>query len=90
MTTGRGELMSSICASFLAVEQMRAGASPEAAARYVLLRLREMFALDSEEDQCGIIALAADGTFSFASLKVGFRVVVTDGSRERVVEARQG
>ena len=73
--TGHGELVSGICGAFLAVELLRHGASPFDAARGVIERLHASFDL-SERSQVGIIVLAADGSFSSASLRPGFKVAV--------------
>lgn len=84
--TGHGELAMSVCGSFLAVEQLRAGATPEAAAAAVLKRIRQHHTL-RDDDQLGVITLARDGRWGSASLKPGFRVAVRSPERDELAEA---
>ncbi len=60
VTTGMGELVMSVCGSFLAVDRMGRGASPLDAAREVLERIVECRQV-REEHQVAIIALGAVG-----------------------------
>lgn len=85
VTTGHGELVMGVCGSFLAVEAMRRGASPLEAAREVLDRVRDSFALGGE-DQVGIIVLSRQGQWRGASLRSGFRIAVKADQRDELVE----
>lgn len=87
--TGHGELVMGVCGSFLAVEQMRAGATPEAAAAAVIARIRASYDL-RDDDQVGVITLGRDGTWGSASLKPGFRVAVRSNDVDELIEARVG
>jgi isoaspartyl peptidase/L-asparaginase-like protein (Ntn-hydrolase superfamily) len=88
VTTGHGELMMGVCATFLAVESMRRGAGPLDAAVEVLSRIRESYDLETE-DQCGIIVLAKTGQWSSASLRDGFRTAVRTRTRDELVDAER-
>lgn len=82
--TGRGELVMSVCGAFLAVESLRRGDEPSRAARNVIDRIAEHFAL-SDDDQVGVIVLRADGSWSSAALRPGFRVAVRSADRDQLV-----
>jgi len=84
--TGHGELVMGVCGSFLAVEQMRRGASPAQAAAEVITRIRASYVL-SDDDQVGVITLGKDGMWGSAALKPGFRVAVRTGERDELIEA---
>jgi isoaspartyl peptidase/L-asparaginase-like protein (Ntn-hydrolase superfamily) len=81
--TGRGELVSGICGSFLAVETLRRGGSPRDAVTEVLNRLTKSYELN-DQDQVGVIVLGADGRFSTGSLLSGFQVAVRDPHRDEL------
>jgi N4-(beta-N-acetylglucosaminyl)-L-asparaginase len=85
VTTGRGELMMGICASFLAVERMRLGDTPSQAARAVLERITHSYDL-LPDDQCGIITLRPDGHWAGGALRAGFHIVATTEPGEKVTE----
>ena len=88
VTTGHGELMMGVCASFLAVEALRRGASPLDAAIEVLARVRDSYDLE-REDQVGIIVLSKTGQWSCASLSNGFRTAVRTPARDELVDAER-
>jgi isoaspartyl peptidase/L-asparaginase-like protein (Ntn-hydrolase superfamily) len=87
--TGHGELVMGVCGSFLAVEQMRRGASPAEAAMEVINRIRASYDL-RDDDQVGVITLGKNGTWGAAALKHGFRAAVKNGERDALVEAVVG
>ncbi len=82
--TGAGELVMGVCGSFLAVERMRMGDEPAAALRVVLERIREAYTLRAEH-QVALIAVRADGAWSAAALRPGFRVSITTGARHEAI-----
>lgn len=86
VATGRGELVMGVCGTFLAVEAMRGGASPEEAAAAVIRRIVDVYDLLPDDQAC-VIALAPDGRWSSAALRPGFRVAVHDGGRDELVDA---
>ena len=84
VTTGMGELVMSVCGSFLAVELMGCGASPLDAARAVLDRIMEGREI-RDEHQVAIIALNPSGHWSSASLRPGYHTAVRTPSRDELV-----
>ena len=85
VATGHGELIMGVCGSFLAVDQMRRGASPADAAAEVMRRVIDSRTLDAGH-QAAIITLAPDGTWSAAALRPGFKVAVKTPDRDDLVE----
>jgi L-asparaginase/N4-(beta-N-acetylglucosaminyl)-L-asparaginase len=83
--TGSGELISGVCGTFLAVELMRRGAAPRDALQEVIERIGAAFRIEPEH-QAAFIALSPRGAFSSASLRPGFRIAVTDETRNAVIE----
>lgn len=86
VATGSGELIMSVCGSFLAVEFLRRGASPLDAATQTLQRIIEHHALRPEH-QVAFIVLKPDGSFASAALRDGYKTSVRDSLREDVIEA---
>lgn len=86
--TGRGELVMSVCGSFLAVESLRRGDDPDRAARAVIERIAEHFDL-SDQDQVGVVVLRRDGAWSSAAIRAGFRVAVRDSGRDELAACQQ-
>lgn len=84
VATGSGELVMGVNGSFLAVECMRRGATPEEAVREVLRRIEARFQLDAHH-QVALIALARDGRWSAGALRAGFAVTIADASGIRSV-----
>lgn len=83
--TGNGELIMSICGSFLAVDQLGRGASPAAVAREVLDRIVESCELGNDH-QVAIIAMDPSGRWSAASLRPGYQTAVRTPSRDEMVD----
>jgi len=88
VATGVGELVMSVCGTFLAVEEMRRGASPAEAAMAVIRRIAESRPL-KEKDQAGIITLAPSGEWSSAALRPDFRVAVRTPERDELLDCPQ-
>lgn len=85
VATGSGELIMGVCASFLAVEWMRRGASPRDAAREVVGRVVETYEPGSEP-QVAIIVLAASGRWSAAALRPGYQTAVRTAAGAELVD----
>lgn len=83
--TGTGELIMSVCGSFLAVEEMRRGRSPIEALREAIERIGAAHALQPEH-QVAMIALRADGAWAAAALRDGFKASVRDRRGARVTD----
>jgi isoaspartyl peptidase/L-asparaginase-like protein (Ntn-hydrolase superfamily) len=88
VATGVGELVMSVCGTFLAVEEMRRGASPAEAAMAVMRRIAESRPL-KEKDQAGILTLAPSGEWSSAALRPDFRVAVRTAERDELLDGSQ-
>lgn len=85
--TGNGELIMTVCGSFLAVEQLRMGRSPLQAARAVIERIMEQHEI-LPSHQAAIIVLAADGSWASASLRPGFSHCISDERGTRLEPAQ--
>lgn len=88
--TGNGELVMGTCASFLAVERMRAGATPLEAIIEALSRIRRRFDIHPDH-QVAMIAMAPAPTgdepwrgWASAALKPGFHHTISDVRGTRV------
>ena len=85
VATGVGELVMAVCGTFLAVEEMRRGASPAEAAMAVIRRIVEVGGL-ADGDQVGVITLASTGQWASAALRPGFRVAVKTHDRDDLLD----
>ncbi len=83
--TGHGELISGICGSFLVVELMGRGASPEDAIHDTLARLAQCWPLQ-EEHQVAFIATTPQGNYAAGALRPGFKYAVCDGSQQSILD----
>jgi N4-(beta-N-acetylglucosaminyl)-L-asparaginase len=83
--TGLGELVTGICGSFLAVETLRRGGTALDAVNEVLQRLAGNYDL-REQDQVGVIVMAADGTFCTGSVRPGFQIAVRNPDRNEIIQ----
>ncbi len=81
--TGNGELIMSICGSFLATEFMRQGRTPAEALLAVLERIRAKHTI-VDAHQVALIAVRADGQWASASLRPGFSHCITDDAGTRL------
>jgi len=92
-STGRGEANLLSCASFLIVEQMRAGRTPTDACTEALRRIARkteprLRRPDGQPKfQLTFYALKKDGTFGGACMHAGAQFAVHDGTRARFVDA---
>lgn len=73
--TGSGELIMGVCGAFLAVEEMRRGATPAHAARAVVERIAASYTI-LPHHQTAFVTMAPDGTWGAAALRDGFLVSV--------------
>jgi isoaspartyl peptidase/L-asparaginase-like protein (Ntn-hydrolase superfamily) len=83
--TGTGELIMSVCGSFLTVECMRRGATPIDALRQTLQRIIDTHELKPEH-QVALIAVRPDGAFASAALRGGYRTSIRMPHRDEVIE----
>lgn len=91
-STGRGEANLQNCSSFLVVELMRAGRSPDEACLDVLRRVaakcepRLRDTAGAPSFGLKLYALRKDGKFGGASLRGGGQIAVNDGGASRLVD----
>ena len=83
--TGTGELVMSVCGSFLAVERLRSGEDPAEAIRIVLERILEHHTLRAS-DQVGMLVLTPDGRWAAGALRGGFKVAVRTPEEDLVAD----
>ena len=83
--TGTGELISGICASMVAVEAMRRGASPHDAVRETLERVERLGDLRPHH-QVGVVVMDAEGRIASGGFRPGFLIAVRDADGGRIVE----
>lgn len=70
--TGMGETIIKICGSFLVVELMRQGRSPQEACEEAIARLLDKTSYDENEFQVGFLALNKDGEHGAYAVQSGF------------------
>jgi len=70
--TGMGESIIKICGSFLAVELMRQGRTPQEACDEVVRRLIEKNREDIDDIQAGFIAMNSEGNYGASAVRPGF------------------
>lgn len=85
--TGHGEFVMCTLGSFLVVELMRQGRSPQAACEEAIARITVNLGGDPGEVQVGYLALAADGRIGAHCVQPGFQYAVRDHGRDEVRDA---
>lgn len=83
--TGRGELISGLCASSLAVESLRSGLSLRDSILKVFDRASKNYEL-GPDDQAGIILIDRDGNHCVGALLDGFRYAIRTADRDELLE----
>ena len=86
VATGNGELVMGVCGTFLAVEAMRRGSTPQEAVAEVLERIERTYSPEPHQ-QVGVIVLSRDGRIGSGALRGGFEVVVADEQGVRLSPA---
>lgn len=84
--TGLGEVILKSCSSFLVVELMRQGFSPELACKEALLRLKSKHKVD--DLQVGLIAVNKAGQIGAYSIQPGFVYAYTINGTTTVIDAQ--
>lgn len=85
--TGRGEAVLKICGSFLVVELMRAGKSPQEACEETLGRIIDAHA-GHPDFQVAFVALDRGGRHGAASIREGFEFALSRGGKTELSAAR--
>jgi N4-(beta-N-acetylglucosaminyl)-L-asparaginase len=86
--TGHGEFVMRTLGSFLVVELMRRGRSPQQACEEAVARVTRGLGEDPGEVQVGYLALDARGRVGAFAVQPGFQYAVRARDRDEVVEAR--
>jgi isoaspartyl peptidase/L-asparaginase-like protein (Ntn-hydrolase superfamily) len=88
--TGIGEEVIRICGSFLVVEMMRAGSTPQEACEKALERilLKSKMAAKDPKVQVAFIALDKQGRTGAASLRKGFQYALYKEGKNRLVDSK--
>jgi N4-(beta-N-acetylglucosaminyl)-L-asparaginase len=85
--TGLGELVLRTLGSFLVVEEMRRGASPQKAVQTAVKRIARKYPAELADAQVGFIALDKKGRHGAYSLQKGFNYVLYQNGENRLIEA---
>jgi N4-(beta-N-acetylglucosaminyl)-L-asparaginase len=85
--TGLGEMVLRTLGSFLVVEEMRRGKSPQKAVETVIKRIAAKYPQQAKENQIGFIALDNRGRFGGYALQAGFNYAVFQNGVNKVFEA---
>ncbi len=90
--TGRGEECVRACGSFLVVEMMRLGKSPQEACELAVKRVIKLNLLSRKNRdysyQVGFIAINTDGEFGAASVREGFEFALYKGTENKLSESK--
>ena len=86
--TGLGETIIKVCGSFLVVELMRQGRSPQEACEEVVGRLIEKNKDGIEDMQAGFIAVNKDGEYGGYAVHPGFNFAVQDETGNKLEDAK--
>lgn len=86
--TGLGETIIKVCGSFLVVELMRQGMTPQEACEEVVHRLIKRSSQNIEDVQAGFIAVNKDGEYGAYSVQPEFTFAVHDSNDNRVEQSR--
>lgn len=84
--TGMGEIMMKNLSSFLVVEFMRGGDSPQAACKKAINRIADKMKGDREDQQVGLLAIDVNGNMGGYSVLPGFTFAKTVNGSTSIVE----
>ena len=89
--TGHGEEVVRVVGSFLVVELMRSGLSPQKACEEAVKRIKKKFELRNanlNDTQIGFIALNKKGQYGAFCLQKGFNFAVKDQKQNQLIDAK--
>jgi N4-(beta-N-acetylglucosaminyl)-L-asparaginase len=89
--TGHGEEVVRVVGSFLVVELMRSGLSPQKACEEAVKRIKKKFDLRNanlKDTQIGFIAINKRGQYGAFCLQKGFNYAVKDKSKKLLIDAK--
>ena len=84
--TGLGEVVIKSCSTFLVVELMRNGLSPEEACKEAVMRIKNKY--DVSDLQVGLIAINKAGEYGAYSIQPGFVYIVSSGNQTELLKAK--
>ena len=84
--TGLGELVMRTCGSFLVVELMRQGRTPQQACEEAALRIVKK--QDFKDIQVGFLAINKQGEYGAFSIQTGFNYTVSVDKKTQVIDAK--
>ena len=84
----RGEAVMKTVGSFLVVELMRQGRSPQDACEEAVHRIMER--MPTADLQVGYLALGKDGSYGAHAIHGGFNYALTTGEGGRMIDATHG
>jgi N4-(beta-N-acetylglucosaminyl)-L-asparaginase len=87
-STGLGEMVLRTLGSFLVVEEIRRGKSPQKAVELVVRRIAAKYPEQSKANQIGFIAIDKKGRHGAFSMQAGFNYAIFQNGENRVVEAK--
>lgn len=85
--TGLGEMVLRTLGSFLVVEEMRRGKSPQKAAAAAIKRIAEKYPEQSAQNQIGFVAIDKKGRYGAYALQKGFNYAVYQNGVNQVFES---
>lgn len=86
-STGLGELVMKSVGSFLVVELMRQGLSPQKACEEVINRIIKKYPVDDPETQVGFLALNKNGETGAYSIRGGYSISVNRNNSKKIIPA---
>ncbi len=87
-STGLGEMVLRTLGSFLVVEEMRRGKSPQKATEYVIRRIAAKYPEQSKNNQIGFIAIDKKGRHGAFAMQTGFNYAIFQNGENRVIESK--
>jgi N4-(beta-N-acetylglucosaminyl)-L-asparaginase len=85
--TGLGEMLLRTLGSFLVVEEMRRGKSPQKAIITVLKRIAAKYPEQARENQIGFVALDKKGRYGAYALQAGYQYAVYQNGENKVFDS---
>ena len=86
--TGLGEMVLRTLGSFLVVEEMRRGKSPQKAAEAAIKRIAQKYPQQSKENQIGFVAIDKKGRFGAYAMQPGFNYAVYQNGENKLYESK--
>ena len=91
VATGLGEVIARVCGSFLIVERMRGGASPQAACEEAVRRIVKMNPSHSDHGvpiRASFLAVGRDGQVGAASIRPGFQYAICRNGTHELLDGK--